>query len=150
MKNNYQSVMQLLSCSKLGIKNIPKQAKQLAFAQKIICDALPATIANQLFVSRISNSCLSLTCQSASIATRVRMLSSDVLKKLHQEDSLQSILHIQCKVGIDTRRTAPTKKPTRPATSISTQSKKSIEQLAITLPDEELKSAVMKLIKTDK
>ncbi|OGT48808.1 MAG: hypothetical protein A3E82_08340 [Gammaproteobacteria bacterium RIFCSPHIGHO2_12_FULL_38_11] len=89
-------VMDSLGHSSLG--KIIRKAKYLLALDHALQTILPPEFANHCRVVNINQAIVILGIDSAAIATRIQMMSEDIVQRLRKNKEFKMVLGIQCKV----------------------------------------------------
>ena len=89
-------VLEGFSHSSLG--KVIQKAKKLLALDRYVQTILPAEFASFCHVMNVNQGTLVLGVSSAAIATRIRFMSSDLVREIQKKIEWQMIREIQCKV----------------------------------------------------
>lgn len=91
-------VMEELAGSPL--QKIIQKAKYLLTLNAYVQTIIPASFAADCQVMNVDQSILILGVTNAAIATRIRMMSSELIEKLHEKKAFSHIQTIHCRVNV--------------------------------------------------
>lgn len=97
-QDDLHPVMETFGRSSLG--KIIQKAKYLLALDHAMQTILPPEFANHCRVMNINQAILILGVDNAAIATRIQMLSADIIQKLRNNAEFKMVLGIQCKVQV--------------------------------------------------
>lgn len=129
--------------AKEGLKKIKKTVQELIKIEKIMLEMLPRELVPYCKVQCLENDKLILTADSAVWATRLRLISANLL------NSLQSFFPAIKKIHIAVRPVQQKKsKPAKKIQRVSTENAKIVSYAAKFVKNEKLKDSLVKLSKT--
>jgi len=142
-KSKQQPIADILNKSSFTLGNLRHKVVELVRFNERLQAVLPEGLRPHCQAANYRDQKLIVLCDSAAWSTRLRFMEHDLLKKLKTEDHF-TIKSIQCIV-----RQTPASQEEQfwEATPISGESRTHIKRLADSMEDNDLKMALLKLIR---
>ncbi len=120
---------------------VARHARRLMALQPLVDRCVPASLRVPLTVANFREGTLVLTAPNGALAHRARLAVPALLAALQQQEPAVRVLRIEV------QRTFPEPRPPRKVAVLSTAARESLENLAHTLPDSDVKAAVERLLR---
>ncbi len=119
------------------------KAQQLIVLQKLLNGIIDQPLQQYIKVANYEKHCLTLIVDNASISTRLRFITPDIIAHLKQIPELSALQNIICKVRPENQKSEIDNKTER---TISKNSAELIKQTAEHIKDENIKAALNHLV----
>jgi hypothetical protein len=141
----------LLQAGGRDLDFVISKVKRLSEIQSLIAKYMDPTLMKYCQVGNMLDHRLTLIVANGTIATQIRFLSNELLKKFKQDTQLQTIQHIDCKVRPTQSSTArmETKKD-KYAPLLSNDSAAVVNEIAETITDPKLKQIMQRIAQRKK
>lgn len=120
---------------------IAHHAQRLLDLQQVLLETAPRSIAQTCTVCGLRAGTLVVSVDNGATAQKFRLISPQLLKRIRED--FQEVNEIQCHV--QGRSTLVLDKPTGKRAKLSQSTLTELDKLAASLPDSDLKSAVMRM-----
>lgn len=141
----------LLEAGGRDLDFVMSKVKRLAEIQTQLAKYLDPQLAAYCQVANMLDQRLTLIVANGSIATQIRFLSNELLKKFKQDPQLRTIQQIDCKVRPPQSATARMETPkNKYAPLLSADSAAVVDEIAETIEDPKLKEVMKRIAKRSK
>jgi hypothetical protein len=129
------------------LSKIISTTENLSLANKVLHTHLDGAFNSEIKAIELKKGMLTLQCNNASIATKMRFKTNSLITALKQEQGLEDLFNIQFKVmRTNNQQEQKTIKTTKKKATISLHSKNQIKKAADNIADEKLAEALLRLV----
>lgn len=126
------------------LKFIFDKIRALNLIQEKVQTYLDPVLAKYCQVANLAENRLVLLVANGSVATQVRFMANDLLKKFSQDPSLQHVRHIECKVRPARTKVSDDKKDYQ-VQPLSADTAAIVRELADTIEDKKLREIMLRI-----
>ncbi len=124
-----------------ALRDLARKSRKLAALDQLFRDAIPPSLARASRVIGVEEQVLKIGADNSAIAAKLRQLAPQILLRLQESNAEVTGILIKVQVG------HPPQGPQREAPALSETGAREIAELASTLENSPLKSALLRLIR---